>query len=189
MFAHLKGYAMKFHEPNLYIKLFKLFAVGIFLYQIHHSILKYYNKPVVKQSVTKSLHNAETPAVYVCEVGQFNYSQAEKFGYGGTTKFAIGLLMEKDRNLTWMGQFGNLTFQQLQELIYDYDYSNLEVKSSQTGDKWDWEKNEPYEVFLSPFGFCMKLGDIEQYTEIKLTRRSLIIFVDPKKESSIFCQE
>ncbi len=177
---------MKILDLDLYRTLTKMLVSAIFLFQMQHAIYKYYSKPVVSQSSKESFYTSRTPVIYVCEEAQFNYTTAEKFGYGGPTKFAMGMLMEKKKNLTWMGNFRNLTFKKLQEEIFDFDYSNLEVKYSTNGDKEDYTNQEPKKVKLFPFGFCMKLDNIEQFTQIRLTTKSLILFVDPRKESSVY---
>ena len=177
---------MKILDLDLCRTLTKMLVSAIFLFQMQHSIYKYYNKPVVSQSSTESFYTIRTPVIYVCEEAQFNYTTAEKFGYGGPTKFAMGMLIEKKKNLTWMGNFKNLTFKKLQEEIFDFDYNNLEVKYSTTGDKEDYINQVPKNVNLFPFGFCTKLENIEQYTKIRLTTKSLILYVDPRKESSVY---
>ena len=154
-------------------KLFQIFAIGIFLFQIQNSLRKYHASPVVQQRSLTTIDSIRKPSIYVCEDNQFNYTKAQAFGYSGMIDFSIGELMNSDKK-TWLGKHGNLTFEELLEYVFDSDYSRFISMNSET------EK-----LYIFPHGFCMKLADhkFEQY--IKSDRKTMLLMVDPHKETDI----
>ena len=58
--------------------LIQLVAFGTFVFQMQNSVRKYLDKPVVQQTSTTSLDNIKKPLLYVCQDGQFNYTESLK---------------------------------------------------------------------------------------------------------------
>ena len=112
-------------------KLFQIFAIGIFLFQIQNSLRKYHDSPVVQQRSLTTIDSIRKPSIYVCEDNQFNYTKAQAFGYKDMIDFSIGELMNSDKK-TWLGKHGNLTFEEILEYVFDSDYSRFKSVYSNT---------------------------------------------------------
>lgn len=153
--------------------LFQIFAFGSFVFQIQNSLRKYHASPVVQQRSLTTIDSTRQPSIYVCEETQYNYTKAKAIGYSGMISFSIGELMKSDRK-TWLGKHGNLTFQELLDLVFDSDYSKFKSEYSST------EK-----LYIIPHGFCMKLVDHNYEQYIKTDRKSMLLLVDPYKETDI----
>ncbi len=78
---------------------------------------------------------------------------------------------------TWKGKHGNLTFEQLLNMIYVYDYKNLKYE------------NETIE-FLMPYGFCLKFNKTTtQKIRHRSVKKSVFMLTDPAKVNSFKTNE
>ena len=104
--------------------IFQLLAFGIFIFQMQNSLKKYVDNPTVQQTSSKLLNDIDKPVIYVCQDAQFNYKKAQQNGYESYTDFTIGWMSNSDK-ITWASKFGNYTFNELTEIIFEEDYSNF----------------------------------------------------------------
>ncbi len=138
---------------------FQVFAFGIFVYQMQHSVKKYLDKPVFQIKTTRAVDKVNKPIVYICHDPQYNIDRANEAGYDWQDTFASGYVHcpEDDEcdEITWKGNHGNFTFEELQDYIYDSNYSDLLVENHLE------ETNETDMKFVTSYGFCMKLQTLE----------------------------
>ena len=164
--------------------LFQVLALGIFVFQMQNSIRKYIDKPVVSQSSVMTLDDIRKPVIYICQDAQFNYKIGEDNGYKYFTHYTVGHISAAD-NITWKGKFGNTTFQQLTELIFEYDYGTLVTLTSDTGDDSKFIDVDTDLDFMIPFGFCKKVAETKVGLLAESQKSNVVILVDPNKESKI----
>ena len=165
---------------------FQTIVFSFFCYQMEKAIVKYIYSPT---SLTKlKVPNKEMvyePYLIVCQTSEYNRSKAKKIGYNWYVHFWAGLIWPfNDRNVTWKGQTGNLSFSKLFDELFDYDYSSIEVKNAKLG-----------EQYLSlNLGMCVKLDDLDTdilanivtYKTLKLlaidpnTFNKVVMNLDPK---------
>ena len=80
-------------------------------------------------------------------------------------------------NYTWKGKHGNLTFEELLNMIYVHDYKDL---------KYD---NETI-IFLMPYGFCLKFNKTTTQKIIYWSvKKSVFMLTDPAKVNSFKTNE
>ena len=161
--------------------LFQLFALGLFVYQFQNSIIKYITGPITTQTSTTTLDEIEKPLIYLCQEGQFNYTEAKKIGYGHLKEFTMGKLLGSGYNYTWNGRYGNISYHEIQDRIYNNDYSNVSTWNSETG---DLNENGYYYVdtkmvYFAPLGFCLNMLNItKKFTDVAITEKSQLYLVD-----------
>ena len=109
--------------------LIQLVAFGTFVFQMQNSVRKYLDKPVVQQTSTTSLDNIKKPLLYVCQDGQFNYTESKQNGYQDLNFFTSGYNDEL-KTYTWKGKHGKRTFKDLQELLFKSDYSGFKAATN-----------------------------------------------------------
>ena len=160
-------------KQDLLRSLFQILAFAIFLLQIQNSIKKYLSCPVVQERSLTTIQNIELPSVYICQDNQFNRTKSYANGYKGLIDFTIGKLRDTDQ-YTWKTKFGNLTFEELRQIVYDVNYTNF--KSEYSASK---------ELYIAPHGLCIKLMEKKSMQYIKTDRRTMLLLVDPHKESSL----
>ena len=97
----------------------------------------------------------------------------------------LGILM-KSTNISWLGKEGNQTFKDLENLLFDSDYSSL-ISESISRSKNFRIANETKRTFLFPHGVCIKLENLLLHTGIKIRSKEDIdiYFVDPAKANDI----
>ena len=97
-------------------------------------------------------------------------------GYDFITDFATGT-MKNSSTVTWQGKYGNLTYQALEDLAFDYDYKLPDPRNNALEKKF----------FLSK-GICMKLINITQNTHMLFETEKEVIFfmVDPAMANDIY---
>ncbi len=164
--------------------LIQLVALGLFIFQMKNSIIKFANRPVVKQTSGKRFKDIKKPIIFFCQDAQFNYTKAKIFGYASNTKFVIGHLIDS-QEISWRGKFGNATFNQLQEILFNVDYLEKPIKSSSTGDKDDWDTAEVEQVYIPQYGVCIKLRQIQRRIFIASKQKAFALVVDPGKLNAV----
>ena len=84
---------------------------------------------------------------------------------------------DKDDYLTWHGKTGDKSYQEIQNILFDYDYQNYEARF--LNDQNDWELFENDLVFTGSQGFCKQLKNISSGSKfIKTSEKSFLYLVD-----------
>ena len=137
------------------------------------SIMKYINSPISLMKITapdKEL--MYEPYLIVCQTNQYNNSKSKFFGYGNMNNLWAGIFTSNnDRKLTWKGKTENLSFSELSEELYDYDYSLVNMKNGKLGKKY----------FSLNLGMCVKLDDLgtDVVASMNTNRTLKLLAVDP----------
>ena len=162
--------------------LFKIFAIGAFLFQMQNSIRKYVDGPIVQQKSSTRYDDIEKPIIYICQVSQFNYTSAVKQGYRGLTRFLLG---ENLNMTTWNGRYQNETFDELKTDLYEFNYSttNINVKHGSFVKKNIEEVAE--RKFITPDGFCSLLKMKQKHLNIETNERLRLYLIDPTNENRL----
>lgn len=89
-------------------------------------------------------------------------------------------MIDPTDGITWKGKHGNITYTQLEEILFENNYTSFGTKTSTTE-----------EVFLLPHGKCKKLLGFNTTAkdEIRSREQSMLLIVDPNKENSIRIKE
>ena len=89
-------------------------------------------------------------------------------------------MIDPSDGITWKGKHGNNTYSQLEEILFENDYTTLEAKTSTTED-----------VFLLPHGNCKKLMGFNTTVKVSIQTRKqgLLLIVDPNKVNSLRIKE
>ncbi len=148
------------------------------------------SKPIVQQTSTISLSELDlpVPVVYVCQEGQYNYTESQIHGYNYNTDFASGELSRPNSNnetFSWKGLAKNWTFGELQTKLYKQNYSNFFINEyDNEGQKEIRNKT----MFFPAYGFCMKLLEystthlyVYTYTQSKFR----FFIVDPSLQNNL----
>lgn len=154
-------------------QLFQILALGIFLFQLQNSCQKYLDSPVVEERSLSTRNRTQQPSIYVCQENQFNHTEAKLNGYSGRISLTIGKLQDSNRT-TWKGKFGNMTYEEVQNIVLDIDYSSFVSVYSETK-----------RVYIVPHGFCMKLTENNPEQYITTQKSTMMLLVDPNKESNL----
>ena len=164
----------------LFRLLFELIAFGIFAYQMKNSVEKVLDKPVIKVSSITSVDAISKPIFYICQDNQFSYTKAKETGYNQISHFTSGRLSNSD-DITWKGRYNNMTFQKLQDTLFESDYSDLVHFTSIL------EKNiqAVNKVFHIPDGFCMKPIKTKKEMEFHTTKKTRLLLDDPNKVNNL----
>ena len=136
-------------------KVFQTFAIILFVFQFQQSVRKYFQYPVVEQTSRIAVKDIPDPVVYVCQANQFNYRKAKDQGYSSFTNFMTGI-NDYAKNITWQGYYRNQTYNELENMLLDFDYSSLESKTFLTSANL-WNVNEKKNIFLFPHGDCLEI--------------------------------
>ena len=164
--------------------IFQVFASGVFLFQMHHSLKKFMERPITQVKTLKSFDDVNKPVIYVCQENQYNYTRSKLHGYRLMTDFFMGNL-NKTGNITWGGYQQNKTFQDLQKVLYTSDYSSFQALVTPTRKLKQLKNIEAIDVFVPVMGNCKKLKNIQNITRIMSNVQSMILLSDPALTSSI----
>ncbi len=163
---------------------FQVVAFGIFVYQMQNSIRKYTERPIVRLESTVKYEEIKEPIHYLCQEGQFNFSKSKEFGYDHFPDFMKGILENTD-HASWNGKNENTTFQKLQEILFDYNYTGLNMQTKNK-DITEWEDKKYELFFISPRGFCMNFGGINSgRSRVHSVKETSFFIVDPFLSTSI----
>ena len=157
--------------------LFQLFAFGLFVYQLQNSIGKYISGPIVQQTSTTTFDEIKKPFIYFCQHGQFDYDTARDIGYHSNTDFTTGIVKGKD-GFSWNGKDGNLSFKEVQNKIFCYDYTNVKITHSVKGDRGTWESPEIEKFKIVTYGSCLKILQTNRETTVLAIEPSALYIVD-----------
>jgi hypothetical protein len=157
-------------------KLFQIIAFILFCIQVQQSVKKYFQFPVVVEKSTIPVEELPSPVVYICQDDQFNHSKARRHGYEYIMNFATGTMMN-NKNVTWNGKDNDVTYQDLENMLFKNDYQTILSNLSHT-----WQR-----IFLFPHGICLKLIGVSPklLVHLRATKRVIFIVVDPYMANSI----
>ena len=160
--------------------IFQIVAFGIFVYQMQNSIRKYIERPIVQQTSTVRFDEIKEPIQYVCQRGQYNKSKAKEFGYAKFLDFMKGILDNDNDHVSWSGKNGNKSFNELQQILFNYNYTNLKIFQYINRKKLETKINDT--VFVFPQGFCIDLRNVKnEATKMYTTTMTSFFLVDPFK--------
>ena len=164
-------------------KIFQILATILFIYQLQQSIRKYFEYPVVIQTSQVPKESLLAPVIYICQADQFNQAKSESLGYKNVVSFLSGTL-HGTKKISWHGKDGNLTYKELEGIVFEYDYTKLQL----IGDYGTFEENI---IMLPAYGICLKFRGSKSNPTIFLgTEHKLqIIFVDPSRANDIWTKE
>ena len=151
--------------------LIKALALGIFIYQMHQSLDKYLNSPMIHEFSETHIDNIMVPKIYVCNVDQFNYTAANSHGYLYNTYYVVGKI-ENSSVITWQGN-NSLSVDEVSLDVYQVNYTSFSTRNTSKKSK----------VFLQPDGHCFELTDFsfETYMKIRSTQTTKVYMIDPRK--------
>ena len=160
--------------------LFQLTCLVIFIYQMHSSIRRYIQKPVVTEVSSKSADQFKGLIVYICQEGQFNFTSSKMTGYVHHYRFLAGW-NDKSEDPTWKGVDGNTSFARLFNELYTFDYSSVHGMQKLDG-KMKAVKAE--KDFILPNGFCVTMNLAHKFTSLRITSavNVKIILVHPNMD-------
>ena len=107
--------------------------------------------------------------VYICQADQFNQTKAKSLGYGHIELFLNGML-NGTNTTSWHGKYGNLTHIELQSILFDYDYTKLELHKYGSSIEY---------IFMVPHGICIKIKEPNPTIYFESKQRVNIIYADP----------
>ena len=153
---------------------------------MNSSLGKYFDKPVVQETYSLSIDDIDQmPVMYVCQDAQFDYAKATSNGYPTLWKFLIGKL-EDTNNFTWTGKHKNQSFTKLQQILFNVNYNSTTVHSYETRNfEFDYVQSYNDSIFISPYGYCMKLKKPTKHILVKSTVKTDVILTDPALENQI----
>ena len=153
-----------------------LAAFGIFVFQMRNSVHKYLSRPVVQEKSTKELNEIQLPVIYICKDNQFDYANAQRFGYLGQESFYPGQI-NGTLNISWKGKDRNVSFKDVQRELFGDETSYYQ----ETFYGYDIPAEK---IFIAPHGFCIKPHNITS-AWISTVKKALFLIVDPYKVNDI----
>ena len=158
---------------------FRLLAFGLFVYQFQYSIYKLVNVPIIQLASSSTFEEINKPLIYLCQDGQFNYATAREKGYSSLTGFTTGHL-DKTDNYSWNGKYGNSTYQELKDLFYQADYTDVNSHISNTNDLFHTIQPAKQELFaFYPKGNCLHITPTQTIAWVTSSKRSTLFILDP----------
>ena len=151
---------------------------------------KYMSKPIVQQTSTISPSDLDlpVPVVYVCQEGQYNYTESKTQGYNYNTNFASGELNRPNsynESFSWKGLTKNWTFGELQTKLYKHNYSNFYINEY---DNEGQKEIKTETMFFPAYGFCMKLVEYSPthlYVDTYTFSKFRFFIVDPSLQNNL----
>ena len=170
-------------------KVFRTLTFILFIIQFQQSIRKYFQYPVVEQTSRISVKKLPNPVVYVCHESQFNYTKALDNGYKSMNRFMSGIMVNST-NISWRGKWVNATYKDLENILFDFDYSSITSKTLLSFTNL-WNFNERKRTLLFPHGICMEIVNLQQFTTIAIYSKANfnVYFVDPARANNIRTEE
>ncbi len=174
------------HTQQTYINtVFKILASGLFLFQMYHAVIKFVNMPEVNESSVTTTENIMKPLMYVCDDDQFKYDTARKYGYQDKTSYVVGKLNGSE-NPSWIGNsINNSSADELLESVHNFNYNDVHVIDG------DNEKIPTEQLYIHPYGFCIKILNFRFDKAIDITSKHEVRFyiLDPYKSSLLRVEE
>ena len=156
---------------------FQIVALGIFIFQMKQALLKYVNEPFVSHTSWEPVDTIEKPLIYLCQDKQFNYTN--DLGYETQADFLAGN-SSGSANATWLGNTQNKSYEQIMEILFTYNYTNLSLRNA-----------DGKLIFILPYGFCKQVvnfeltGDLEVHT----TQTVRFLILDPYGSINLRAEE
>ena len=145
-------------------KIYHSIVFTIFTVQAFQSLNKYFQYPIVYQESSTTFDTIEKPTVQVCFPNFFDFSKSKEFGYEWKTNLLTGMIPNTTRP-SWKGLNGNLTFQRMRRVLYDKDFSKVDI-NTQSRLKY---------ILLK--GFCLQANSIIKELTITSKERDLDVFL------------
>ena len=105
-------------------------------------------------------------------------------GYIRLTDFVAGTL--ESNTISWNGKDWNLTYKYLENLLFEPNYTTLDIKSTTptTNEQTDFSLER---TFLFSYGVCFKVLGVKPMENFRFqsSQRLLIFFVDPARANNI----
>ena len=161
-------------------KVIQILAIIFFIFQFQRSVRKYYEYPVVVQTSKVPIEDLPKPVVYICQADQYNETRSKSLGYNNIETFLSGLLSGTNTT-SWHGKDGNLTYNELESILFDYDYTNLHLYS-------DYGHSKEY-ILMFPYGICMKIRESNPTILFDTKQKVYILFADPYRANDIWTQQ
>ena len=160
-------------KPALFRSLFQLTAFGIFLFQMQISVKKFVDQPIIQQTRTVTLAEVNQPVFFVCKNNMYDFKLSEKvYGYNYIYNLLAGKI-ENGSQITWKGRHRNVSFADLEKILYRNNFENFSTKHSNARS-----------VFSPVRGHCKELswhGEEGGSEYVYVTEKSFLIMVDPLK--------
>ena len=165
-----------------------MLAIALFVIQFQQSIKKYLEFPVVVQTSTVPVKDLPTPTVYICQTEQFNFTEARTLGYDTLQRFVGGVLKRDNSTylFSWKGKEGNLTYEELENMLFVNDYTNMKVfPENGIGNPFSLERS-----LMFPHGICMRvLYNKSKSLFVHAKHRVQILVVDPSQANDVWTEE
>jgi hypothetical protein len=129
-----------------------------------HSLDKYFQYPVVFQESIAVIGTIKKPAVQVCVKGFYDYGKASKYGYKWRSRFLAGWISNTTKP-TWKGIHGNSTFKQIQDALYEKDFSKVKIN------------NQNKIKYIFGRGFCLLTPSFGEMLEISNKGKNLKVYL------------
>ena len=100
----------------------------------------------------------------MCLKGYFDYGKSSKLGYEWETTFLTGLVPNLTHP-TWKGISGNLTFKKAQQLMYNSDFSKVDIN-----------KQNKF-IYILGKGYCLQSDDIGEELHIISEEKNLDVYL------------
>ena len=157
---------------------FQSVALGIFIFQMILAVSKYANEPKVSHISKAPIGVIEKlPLIYLCQDNQFNYTN--NLGYETASAFFAGN-SSGSANATWLGNSQNKSYDQIEKILFNYNYTDLSVKNAD-------EKL----IFILPYGFCKQVYNFSMTGELEVhTTQTVRFFIlDPYRSINVRAEE
>ena len=152
---------------------------------MQNSLSKYLEGPIIQQTSFQTFDKITLPIIYACQDSQFNFKKARNYGYSYIVSFLTGVLDGSD-TISWNGKYGNRTFKELQNELFESDYSNASAVTIQWNGGHSTKVAQEYEmIFVPPYGYCMELKQPKDGIIVKSTKQTIVLLVDPSKINDI----
>ena len=169
-------------------KIIQTLAVIFFIIQFQQSVRKYFLYPRVVQTSRVSVEDLPAPVVYICQADQFDNKKAQAIGYFSYEYFMQGIM--NFSTISWNGIYGNLSYQNLEDQLFNYNYSTLEVWTF-ANHRWSLYSLPEQMTFLIPHGVCKKISGVQPSSRlwISSTKKLTMLFVDSARANIIRSEE
>ena len=138
-------------------------AFIIFMIQAKESLYKYFQYPVVMQETETKVDTIQDAQVQICFRKSFDYGKESEYGYDSRSKFQAGMIRNSTRP-TWMGIYDNITFNEIQNILYETDISKIKENQLST---FGYVLNK---------GFCKK-ASLDESIIITSTEKKLRVYL------------
>ena len=146
-------------------KFYHFAVLIIFLIQSKQSLDKYLEYPVVVQKSSTSINAVEIPDIQVCYKNFFDYDEAARFGYDFRTGLMAGIHSNSTTKPSWKGKYGNYTFQEIQDLVFERHFSKVTV-------------SEPSKlIYVFGKGFCLQINGFGNNFVVTTKEKELKVYL------------